>query len=140
MTSRRQELVSAWFAKASHDLAAARLLIASHQELLDVAVYHCQQAAEKALKAWLTGKDVIFPKTHSLEDLLALCTPVDPDFNEFQNHAEELTPFATAYRDPGDASEPVLSLAERALAQAEELFKFCKERAERTGLGGASEI
>jgi HEPN domain-containing protein len=33
---------------------------------LDTAVYHCQQAVEKALKAFLTYHDTEFEKTHGI--------------------------------------------------------------------------
>jgi HEPN domain-containing protein len=51
MDEAKKELVRGWLGKASHDLAAARLLGTSPLALRDVAVYYCQQAAEKALKA-----------------------------------------------------------------------------------------
>lgn len=34
--------------------------------------FHTQQAVEKALKAWLCARDVIYPMTHELTRLLAL--------------------------------------------------------------------
>lgn len=34
--------------------------------------FHVQQAVEKALKAWLCTRDVIYPMTHELARLLAL--------------------------------------------------------------------
>ena len=37
--------------------------------MLDDALFHCQQAVEKALKGLLTWHDVPFRKTHSLEEL-----------------------------------------------------------------------
>ena len=45
------ELVRDWLTRASHDLRAARLLSSTEDPLLDIAIYHCQQAAEKAIKA-----------------------------------------------------------------------------------------
>ena len=57
MDEAKLELVQSWFRKASHDLAAARLLAHAHPPLLDVATYHCQQAAEKALKGYLVFWD-----------------------------------------------------------------------------------
>lgn len=55
--------VRQWLLKADHDLRSARCLMSGDGEpLLDTAVYHCQQAAEKALKAYLTAHNVVFPK------------------------------------------------------------------------------
>ena len=96
MEDRKQQLVFAWLAKGKNDLEAARLLIVEEKRLLDIGVYHCQQAAEKALKAWLTSRDIVFSKTHSLEDIVRLCVPSASGFSQFQHHAEELTPLAMA--------------------------------------------
>ena len=63
MYKAKQRLVLAWLAKADDDLRAARLLILEENALHAAGVYHCQQAAEKAIKAWLTCHDILFPKT-----------------------------------------------------------------------------
>jgi len=39
-----------WMVRADHDLRSAELLFAADPPLFDTAVFHCQQAAEKALK------------------------------------------------------------------------------------------
>ncbi len=46
--------VQQWLIKADHDLRSAQRLMASDRDdpILDTAVYHCQQTAEKALKAF----------------------------------------------------------------------------------------
>ena len=69
MDEAARELVRDWLTRASHDLQAVRTLAASSEPLLDVAIYHCQQAAEKAVKGWLQSQDDPFPKTHDIEDL-----------------------------------------------------------------------
>ncbi|MFI5456366.1 MAG: HEPN domain-containing protein [Isosphaerales bacterium] len=50
MDEAKRELVQSWLLTASRDLAAARVLASGEQASPDAAVYHCQQAAEKALK------------------------------------------------------------------------------------------
>ena len=42
-----------WLRKAANDLQAAKLLL-KHAELHEIALFHCQQAVEKALKGYLT--------------------------------------------------------------------------------------
>ena len=42
-----------WMIKAWRDLETARRVATGEPPFLDVAVYHCQQAAEKAVKAFL---------------------------------------------------------------------------------------
>lgn len=128
MTPESLDLARAWMAKARSDMATARLLIHGEEKHLDTGSYHCQQAAEKALKAWLTAQEVVFPKTHSLEEILALCTPSNPAFAEFQRQCEELTPLAQEFRYPGDVAEPNSKQAGRALALAEEISAFCEKQ------------
>ena len=115
------ELAKIWLAKAQSDLATARLLIKGTERYLDTGSYHCQQAAEKAIKAWLTAAEVPFVKTHSLEILIRLCVTNAPGFSRFLSHAVELTPLATEFRYPGDVFEPSDEEAAHALSLAEEL-------------------
>ena len=57
MTDAKTQLVRGWLTKAQHDLASARVLAASDPPLLDTAIYHCQQAAGKAVKGYLVYCD-----------------------------------------------------------------------------------
>jgi HEPN domain-containing protein len=71
-------LVRAWLAKAQSDLGTARKLANGPDTYLDTAIYHCQQAAEKAIKALLVQNDLRFEKTHDLEVLIQRATPAAP--------------------------------------------------------------
>ena len=120
--------MEAWWTKASHDLAAVRVLLGARPPALDIAVYHCQQAAEKAIKAWLVWKDIPFPKTHDLEALLKLGMPLDPGFETLMPHAHVLTPYVAEFRYPGDVSEPTHEDALEGLRLAAEVLDFMKHR------------
>jgi len=121
MSPESLDLAKAWLAKSHSDLATAELLICGDERYLDTGCYHCQQAAEKALKAWLTANEAIFTKTHSLEVLIALAAATEPGFQCFLTHAIELTPLATEFRYPGDVFQPSPPEAERVLKLAKEL-------------------
>ena len=127
MGEAKRRLVVAWASKAEDDLAVARLLILDERRLLAAGVYHCQQAAEKMLKAWLTLHDVVFPRTHDLEVLLNLADTKPPGFVRYRTHAQRLTPLASEYRYPGDVDSPAPDQARQILELAEEL---CSEIAE----------
>ncbi|MFZ5759482.1 MAG: HEPN domain-containing protein [Thermodesulfobacteriota bacterium] len=121
--------VRQWLHKADHDLrSAARLMSGGEEALLDTAVYHCQQAAEKALKAYLTAHGVVFPKIHLLLPLLALCADIDSSFSQLTDAAEFLTPFATEFRYPGDILEPEPADAEDAYNLAKRVVNFVESR------------
>ena len=63
--------VEQWIVKSQRDLAAARVLFQS--QLFDITVYHCQQCAEKALKAYLAYQQGSLQRTHNLVILLEGC-------------------------------------------------------------------
>ena len=46
-------IVEEWLRFANNDLEAVRILSSHHPMQLEIICYHCQQAAEKALKAYL---------------------------------------------------------------------------------------
>ena len=118
--------VSQWLLKADHDLRSAKRLMSQGEDepLLDTAVYHCQQAAEKALKAYLTAHGVTFPKIHLLTPLVTLCSDINKSFLELLDAAEILTPLATEFRYPGDILEPDPSDADEAYRIAEDVVQF----------------
>jgi len=91
---------------------------------LDTAVYHCQQAVEKAMKAFLTYHDIVFEKTYDLTELLELSVTVEPAFDPWREVAKELTPYASQFRYPGDVLEPERSVAEQALQHAQVFVDF----------------
>jgi HEPN domain-containing protein len=118
--------IEQWLLKSQRDLRAARLLFESEEALLDVVVYHCQQAAEKALKAYLTYQNVVFQKTHDLDVLINLCLPFNVGFKELRETAITLTPYAVEFRYPGNAIEPERVEANQALEMAESVLNFVR--------------
>jgi HEPN domain-containing protein len=96
------EVASEWITKADNDFYSADLLLHSGEmPFADTACFHCQQCAEKYLKAFLTEHLVRFERTHVLTDLLALCLPIDDDFSNISNGLSSLEGYAVAIRYPG---------------------------------------
>ena len=62
-----------WLERARSDLAACDALIAAG--LPAEALFHAQQCAEKAIKAFLTWHQISFKKTHDLDELKQVCLP-----------------------------------------------------------------
>lgn len=124
MSEAKRAEIRRWLLKSQHDLGSARRLMEGDEPYLDTAVYHCQQAAEKALKAFLTYHDIPFEKTHDLTELLALSAQADPALSQWREVAQELTPYAVRFRYPGDVLEPERGEAEQALQHAQTLVDF----------------
>lgn len=75
MSERRDlvERVRGWIEKAEHDLRNAEYVITLEEDCpFDTVCFHCQQCAEKYLKALLIYREIDFPKTHDLIPLLNL--------------------------------------------------------------------
>jgi HEPN domain-containing protein len=62
--------------------------------------FHCQQAAEKYLKALLQEVGVVAPRTHDLEDLLDLLLPYDATLVPLRRVLISLTRYAVDLRYP----------------------------------------
>ncbi len=124
MNEAKRAEVQKWLIKSQHDLGSARRLMEGDDPYLDTAVYHCQQAVEKALKAFLTYHDAEFGKTHDLTELVEVCFTIAPAFDSWRGVAAILTPYAVLFRYPSDVLEPEQSEAEDALAYAQAFLGF----------------
>jgi HEPN domain-containing protein len=108
------QVVQQWFEKARSDLHAAAAL-RGDQTLSSQVCFHCQQAVEKSLKAYLVFHDVKFDWSHDLDYLLDLCTVLDAAFDRFRDMAERLTVFAVGMRYPSSQPDPSSSEARESL-------------------------
>jgi HEPN domain-containing protein len=95
-----KHIVSEWLKYAGNDFETVQILSNHHPMQIEIICYHCQQAAEKALKAFLLYKDHEPPKTHSLENLVDLCKEMSCDFDEIVEECEYLNPFGVQSRYP----------------------------------------
>jgi HEPN domain-containing protein len=98
-------LVRQWIAKAEVNYRTAERLVRDDEPIRESIAFHCQQAAEKYLKAFLVWRNVEFPKTHSIGRLLDLVSGVAPDLATALADAISLTPFGVEIRYPGDFPE-----------------------------------
>lgn len=128
LDARRITLTQSWLVKAQRDLEAATILQALPAPLLDIAVYHCQQAGEKALKGFLFWHDIPFRKTHNLDELLAQCIVIDATLASLEETANFLTPLATEFRYPSELLEPALDQAREAFERAQVLLNEIVKR------------
>jgi HEPN domain-containing protein len=68
-----------WFGKAREDLMTAKALNSHNDDFNTVIVFHCQQAAEKSLKGFLTHHNIRVLKTHDMEKLLTGVAKIAPE-------------------------------------------------------------
>src|SRR4051812_46979233 len=90
-----------WVRKAEADFQLAVEIARNRMGFPDQLCFHCQQSAEKYLKALLEELGLTVPKIHDLEDLLALVAPQHPNLRSLRRGLLFLTKFAVPYRYPG---------------------------------------
>ena len=122
----RRELLRSWLTKAANDLKSARVLSGDPEGPLDAAIYHCQQCAEKVVKAFLVFSGITPGKTHDIRRLVLEASAVEPRFEEVLSMAVALTPYAWEFRYPDDLSEtyPTREEFDEAMHHAQTIFDF----------------
>ena len=113
--------VRGWLSKAANDLRGARIDLEADPPLIEDALFHCQQAAEKSLKGFLTAHDTPFKKTHDLDELGRACLQIDATLRGVVQPSLPLTVFAWEFRYPGDTIVPSMEEARESLTIAETL-------------------
>ena len=126
MDDTRKELLRSWLTKAASDLRSARILGSTDEAPLDTAIYHCQQTAEKAVKAFLVSRAIAPEKTHDIRRLTLEAATHEPRFNELLTFAAALTPYAWEFRYPDDLAEtyPTQEEFDEAVRQAQSIYDF----------------
>lgn len=119
METRANE-VREWMRKAQEDVAVARRAIAD--DLYEPGCFHCQQAVEKLLKAYLVWNESAPPRVHDLALLLDSCEKLDRSFREKRDEWEWLTGYAIIARYPSEVPPPDQDEARRALEAAEDCW------------------
>ena len=83
--------VRSWLQKALEDLRAGEHQLTASPPFLSDAAFHAQQAAEKAMKGFLTWHDCPFGKTHNLVELGRACAAISPDLEPVLRASAPLT-------------------------------------------------
>jgi len=117
-----------WFIKAANDLRAAAHEFSAEPPLLGDIVFHCQQAAEKAMQGFLTWHDCPLRKTHSLEEIGGQCLEIDQTLKPLVDRAVPLTDYAWKFCYPGEPEEPSLSESQDAFTLAREVYEAILNR------------
>lgn len=125
MDDAKRERTQSWLTKAFIDIESAKSLASgTDRRLLEPDVYHCQQAAEKSVKAFLFYRDRRFDKTHDIEALINLALPLESTFEQWRTAAKLLTPYVAVYRYPGSPPSPTRRKFNQALQSATGIYTF----------------
>jgi HEPN domain-containing protein len=117
-----------WIKFSDTDLIAAKHLYDTLQpQPLEIICYHCQQSAEKVLKAFLIYSKIKPDKTHDLVFLRSECEKIDSSFSEIINECADLNDYSSQPRYPFEIqitdSDTML-----ALRDSKKINAFVKEK------------
>ena len=75
------DLITKWINIADRDLLAAEQGLKVYPVLAEIVCFHCQQAAEKYLKAYLVKHQVEFQKTHNIMSSIMRGKGFEPSYS-----------------------------------------------------------
>lgn len=104
MTQDIKVFIKQWIFKANEDVLVINKLTESEFIATSSVCFHCQQAVEKYLKAFLISNGIEIKKTHNIEFLLSECEDIDTDFAGID--PKNLSDFGVEVRYPGDMYIP----------------------------------
>ena len=119
--------IADWLDKASRDIKSAKIL-KEHDCGNDVVAFHCQQAAEKALKAYLIKQSGVILSSHSLVFLCKEASRYDTVFKSYLKDCAFLNQYYIETRYP--AEEPLIvedQEAEECIRIAERIYGIVSE-------------
>ncbi|MBL7139049.1 MAG: HEPN domain-containing protein [Bacteroidales bacterium] len=111
------DLITAWLTKARHDLDTAKIVASKLPDYDDTIAFHCQQAIEKTLKAYLIHLDLEFKPVHDLGYLLNLIGTKDPEFEPDFEQVDRISRYAVQIRYP----DSIIKLSKPQIHEAIEL-------------------
>jgi HEPN domain-containing protein len=118
--------IKEWFQVTEADLISAQILLDHDPPVITTACFHCQQAIEKALKAFLVWKNEPFEKTHDLTYLLELCETHGLEFDFLKNKAKTITAYAVENRYPFAGPKITIDEAREALDIANNVWRVIR--------------
>lgn len=127
MTASDRDVVERWMTLSREDLALAEIAIV--RRMFRPGLFHCQQAAEKALKGTIASGGELPPRIHDLPVLLTMCVRGHGGLEERREDAERLTAYAVQPRYPTLETSEEFSESEagEALDSARRIVKAVEE-------------
>ncbi len=104
MNNDTKKYIFDWLKKAEEDVKVINKLTEFEIIAGSAVCFHCQQVAEKVLKAYLICNEKEIKKTHNIEFLLAECSAFDESFKNID--PKNLSDFGVDVRYPGDMYFP----------------------------------
>ncbi len=125
---RKKDLIDSWILIAEKDLLSAKHELSFSDVVTGTVCFHCQQGAEKYIKAYLVFLGIPFSKTHEIGELITKCESKDSDISLLKEEADKLTDYAVEIRYPDEYFEPTLKEAKEAFEIAKKMREFILDK------------
>ena len=121
------EIYTEWIKYAEGDLDVAKHITTMSKPNIEISCYHCQQCAEKALKAFLIFNNTKPKYIHDLVILCNDCQAIEDAFTELTDYCYVLNQHIThtRYPSPVELNEEDMK---QSLDFAEKILVFVKEK------------
>ena len=121
--------VKKWVRYAQMDYDAAKNMSELFNPVpLEIVCFHCQQAAEKILKAYALVMGEPLKKIHNLTIINAQCKKHNPDFSDFDRVVIMLNDYAVIHKYPTNEDAVTQQDMDVALENAHAILEFTKAR------------
>ena len=128
----KADILQQWLDKANDDLRVAEYLSTMHHPTPDeIICFHCQQSAEKYLKAFIFTHDIEPEKTHDLEELLNICLKYNTSFSLILSKLQFLNEYAVMPRYPNQLQITIDDM-KTAIQHAKDVKEFVLKALEET--------
>ena len=124
MDAEKEDFIKEWIYEANNDLGLAEFVIENDGKYYDLVCFHCQQAAEKFLKAYIIYLNLYYKKIHNLKYLLNVIKKKREIPAKFFAKAEMLSAYAIDSRYPDHWHDPSLKETKKCIKAAKDFKKF----------------
>lgn len=124
----KRDLINSWINKAEKDLRSVIHELSFSDVVTETVCFHCQQAAERYLKAYLVFLGISFTKTHEIGELITKCEDKDKKISALKEEADKLTDYVIEVRYPEEYFEPTLEEAKEAFEIAKKIKKMVLDK------------
>ena len=128
MLNKKKVYIEEWLNFAKEDLDTAKTLLNSEYLFNRSICYHCQQSAEKDLKAYIIYLDLPLNKTHNLIKLVDQISKLDKEITHLQKAVEVLTDYIVTARYPDDSELITDEESKLAFNESEKINNYIKTK------------
>lgn len=128
MLNKKKVYIEEWLNFAKEDLDTAKALLNGDLLFNRSICYHCQQSAEKDLKAYIIYLDLPLNKTHNLIKLVDQISELDKEITHLQQAVEVLTDYIVTTRYPDDSDLIADEESKLAFKESEKINNYIRSK------------